>query len=129
MTDTDVPPTPLGKVAMIMLGVSDLQRSLVFYRDHLGLLVHGESEGLAFIDAGDIALVLSQPLWESQGARSGATEVVFAVDDVRDAHHDLAARGVVFDQAPRAVTPMDWAANFTDPDGHVLSLFGPSRER
>ncbi len=118
----------LGRVAMVMLGVADIERSLAFYRDVLGLSVHGQSEGLAFVDAGDIAIALSEPLWQSRGERPGATEVVFAVDDVKAAHADLVTRGVEFLQAPRAVTPMDWAANFADPDGHVLSLFGPAQD-
>ncbi|MEO0974719.1 MAG: VOC family protein [Pseudomonadota bacterium] len=122
-------PSPLGKVAMIMLGVSDLETSLAFYRDTLGLTLHGQADGLAFFDVGELTLALSAPLWHARGERHGATEVVFAVDDVRDAHDALVARGVTFTQAPRLVTQVDWAANFTDPDGHVLSLFGPSSER
>lgn len=120
---------PLGRLAMIMLGVSDLDRSIAFYRDTLALRVRGQSDGLAFIEAGDVALALSVPLWQSRGESSGATEVVFAVADVQDAYERLAARGVTFIELPRPVTATDWAANFADPDGHVLSLFGPSRER
>jgi catechol 2,3-dioxygenase-like lactoylglutathione lyase family enzyme len=125
---TSVPETPpaIGSVAMIMLGVSDVDRAVAFYRDVLGLKLHGQSEGLAFIDAGDIALALSAPLWHSRETGAGATEVVFTVDDVAAAHAALVARGVDFLESPRAVTPTDWAANFTDPDGHILSLFGPS---
>jgi catechol 2,3-dioxygenase-like lactoylglutathione lyase family enzyme len=112
---------------MIMLGVRDVTRSLAFYRDKLGLHVHGESQGFAFVDTGAVTLALSEPLWAARGEQAGATEVVFAVADVREAHKALEARGIDFLEQPRAVTATDWAANFADPDGHVLSLFGPAR--
>jgi predicted enzyme related to lactoylglutathione lyase len=55
----------------------------------------------------------------------GATEIVFAVDSVRGAYAALQKKGVTFTQEPRNVTGSQWAANFNDPDGHKLSVFGP----
>lgn len=37
-------------------------------------------------------------------------------------------RGVVFLSEPMNVTGDSWAANFRDPDGHLLSVFGPERK-
>ena len=34
-------------------------------------------------------------------------------------------RGVTFLNEPRCVDGVSWAADFSDPDGHVLSIFGP----
>jgi len=34
---------------------------------------------------------------------------------------------VTFMNEPRPVTGDRWAANFRDPDGHLLSIFGPER--
>jgi predicted enzyme related to lactoylglutathione lyase len=56
---------------------------------------------------------------------AGATEVVFAVGNVRAAHKALSALGVTFMSEPRQATPTDWVAHFKDPDGHILSVFGP----
>lgn len=70
-------------------------------------------------------------LWlgDLHGTRSerivGATEVVFQVDDVQAAFDALRKRGVAFDSAPHNATGSEWAANFRDPDGHRLSIFGP----
>ena len=116
----------LGRVGHIMLGVRDLARSLAFYRDVLGLTVQGTGGGFAFLDGGSITLALSEPLAGASEHLAGAVEVVFAVDDIHVAHSALSERGVSFHQTPRRITDTGWAANFTDPDGHQLSIFGPA---
>ena len=115
----------LGQIGVVMLGVGELARSVPFYRDKLGLMVKGQNEGFAFLDGGGVTLCLSEPLGRVRQPIPGATEVVFSVQDVRSAHQVLAARGVPFTQEPRNVTGTLWAANFQDPDGHNLSIFGP----
>jgi predicted enzyme related to lactoylglutathione lyase len=54
-------------------------------------------------------------------------EIVFNVEDIQAAHAALSARGVAFRIAPRPVTGDRHAADFRDPDGHALSIFGPRR--
>jgi catechol 2,3-dioxygenase-like lactoylglutathione lyase family enzyme len=117
----------LAKLGIVMLGVSEMARALAFYRDQLGLTVQQEIGGeFTFLDAGGVTLALSVPLAKALGgAKAGATEFVFQVDDVTAAHAALCARGVVFKNDPRNVTGSLWAANFTDPDGHHLSILGP----
>ena len=83
---------------------------------------------MAFIDAGPVTLCLSTPHARLSDPVAGATEVVFVVDDVRRAHATLRERGVTFLNEPRNVTGDQWAANFRDPDGHLLSIFGPEGE-
>jgi predicted enzyme related to lactoylglutathione lyase len=51
--------------------------------------------------------------------------VVFYVDNVRDARNALMDRGVAFMNEPRQATASEWTAHFRDPDGHLLSIFGP----
>jgi predicted enzyme related to lactoylglutathione lyase len=55
----------------------------------------------------------------------GAVEVIFPVDSVAAAKDELARRGCHFVFDPHEVTTGMWAATFTDPDGHRLTLFGP----
>ena len=107
-----------------MLGVTDLERSIAFYRDRVGLELTGKHDGFAFFDGGEISLALSESLADSIEGPPGPVEVVFSVEHVRDAHAALAERGVEFDIEPRSVTGPMWAANFRDPDGHQLSIFG-----
>jgi catechol 2,3-dioxygenase-like lactoylglutathione lyase family enzyme len=102
-----------------------MDRSLAFYRDKLGLELKGQNEGFAFLDGGGVMLCLSEALGRLGSPIPGATEVVFSVGDVWGAHKALRARGVEFTLEPRTVTGPMWAANFDDPDGHKLSIFGP----
>jgi catechol 2,3-dioxygenase-like lactoylglutathione lyase family enzyme len=118
-------PIHLSSVSSIMLGVRDLQQSLAFYRDKLGLKVKMQEAQLALLDAGPITLGLSPGHVRLSPQVNGATEIVFRVDDVHAARRALMGRGVVFMNEPRQVTPTDWAAHFRDPDGHLLSIFGP----
>ena len=111
-----------------MLGVKDLARSVAFYRDQLGLTLQNQFEAFAFFSAGSVTLMLNQDLAKLSPNIAGATEIVFSVEDVRAAHEALRARGVVFTIEPRNVTGAMWSANFNDPDGHHLSVFGPERK-
>jgi catechol 2,3-dioxygenase-like lactoylglutathione lyase family enzyme len=115
----------LAKVGLLILGVRDMARSLPFYRDKLGLTVQFETPGFAFLDGGGVTLCLSEPVARNSEHLVGATEVVFAVRDVAQAYAALRERGVEFFQPPRNVNGSDWAANFRDPDGHGLSVYGP----
>jgi len=115
----------LSTVSHLMLGVSDLAASVAFYRDQLGLELAFESPGFAFLSGGGVTLCLNEPMSKMGDHVVGATEVVFGVDDVEEAHAALAAKGVQFSHEPHEVTPGQWAANFHDPDGHRLSVFGP----
>jgi catechol 2,3-dioxygenase-like lactoylglutathione lyase family enzyme len=112
-------------VTHIMLGVADVARSTLFYEQTLGRAVRFKTDGIAFIDGGPVALGLSADLGRLRQPVAGAVEIVFSVPDVNRAWRDLAGKGVSFLREPRQVTPTDWAATFADPDGHLLSLFGP----
>ena len=115
----------LTKINLLMLGTRDLAKSVEFYRDRLGLTVAQQIPGFAFLDGGGVTLALSEPLARASDQLVGATEIVFRVDGVRQAYTALKERGVPFVNEPRVVSPPMWAANFTDPDGHRLSIFGP----
>ena len=118
----------LPPVSMIMLGVRDLEKSVSFYRDRLGIDVRQRIPGFAFLDSGALTIVLSEPLAKNVSPLAGATEVIFSVNDVRASYEALKAQGVEFSQEPRNVSGPMWAANFRDPDGHLLTLFGPERK-
>ncbi len=119
------PQFKLARIGVVMLGVKDLARAVAFYRETLGLPVKFEIPGFAFLDCGGVVLALSQPLARNSQQIVGATEVVFSVENVAAAHEALRERGVRFTHEPRNVSGSDWAANFEDPDGHKLSIFGP----
>jgi len=115
----------LTQVSVVMLGVHDVARSLAFYRDKLGLQVQREIPGFAFLNAGGVTLCLSEPAAKVRGQVAGAGEIVFSVEDVTAAYQALQAKGVQFTHEPRNITPTTRVANFDDPDGNHLSLYGP----
>jgi len=117
------------KVSHVMLGVQSCKRSVPFYRDLLGLTLQFENEGFAFFNGGGVTFAISEGLAQAYPNRVGATEIVFGVDDVRATYEDLRAKGVQFINEPRPVTGPMFGANFKDPDGHGLSIFGPEGKK
>lgn len=115
----------ITRISIVMLGVRDLSRSVAFYRDQIGLTLQHQMPGFAYLNAGTVTLCLSEPLAKNREHIAGATEIVLAVEHVRAAFVELQALGVEFVNEPRVVTGKSWAANFVDPDGHLLSVFGP----
>ena len=111
---------PQLKASMIVLGVTDLARSVRFYRETLALPQAPAPGDLPMFRAGDLIIVLNAAL---SGSR-GAFELVFPVEGVDAVRKQLAERGCKFVGDSREVAPNMWAATFTDPDGHRLTLFG-----
>jgi catechol 2,3-dioxygenase-like lactoylglutathione lyase family enzyme len=115
------------RVSSIMLRVADMERSLRFYRDAVGLAVVAQSPQFSFLDAGTVQIVLgawSEPLEVDRSL----TEIVLEVDDIDTEHAAMSDRGVEFRVEPRPVMHQDdralHAADFRDPDGHLLSITG-----
>jgi catechol 2,3-dioxygenase-like lactoylglutathione lyase family enzyme len=109
----------------VMLGVKDLNASIAFYRDILGLKVAGSVEGeFIFLDAGPGPQLVLRKLGGS--ANPGMTEFSFQVSDVKAKYAELKSKGITFSQEPRAVTGNKthdlFATDFRDPDGHILSI-------
>jgi catechol 2,3-dioxygenase-like lactoylglutathione lyase family enzyme len=118
-------PVQLSRINTIMLGVRDLGQALKFYSEKLGLKILMQEPQIALLDAGPVRLGLSLGHTRLAPHVNGATEVVFGVDNVRGTQKALTEQGVTFMGEPRQVTPSEWASHFRDPDGHLLSIFGP----
>ena len=119
-------PPPQLRVSMIALGVTDTARSIKFYGDTLGFQLVGKPGEVTLFQAGDITIVLNHPLGRSAGdAIVGAVEIIFPVESVAAAYGNLVERGCRFLREPREVTSGTWAATFSDPDGHRLTILGP----
>ena len=102
--------------------VSDLSRSIEFFRDGLGLTatVADAAHGYASFTAGPISLGLAQTDDDTLLGRH--TGLGFVVDDIDAAYAELTEKGVVFEMAP---TKQPWGgtlALFKDPDGNVFYL-------
>ncbi len=112
-------------ISMLMLGVADLNQSVAFYRDQLNFTLRHQTPEFAFFDGGAIGLTLSAPLGRAVSPRAGAVEVIFPVESVSASHNLLIQRGCSFLKEPHEVMAGSWAANLQDPDGHLLTIFGP----
>ena len=113
------------KISLIALGVSDLSKSVAFYRDKAGFYLQNQFESFAFFSAGPVMLMLNSGLRRPEGPLAGAMEIVVAAESVTAGHRQLIEKGCKFVNEPREVTPGSWACTFSDPDGHWLTLFGP----
>jgi len=122
--DMNSNPNLPSKISMIMVGVENVARSVAFYRDVAGLEIQSQSPEFAFFNTGSVTLALNLPLGLHVKPRAGAVEIIFPVESVTKGHILLKERGCRFLNDPREVTPGSWAATFTDPDGHHLTLFG-----
>lgn len=123
MTDLD------GRLRQVSLSVTDLDASVAFYRDVLGLPLIARFGPLAFFDLGGVRLAISG----TDGEVSGNSVLYFAVDDLHGARATLKSRGVEFIDDPHRIFDDadgvfgeaghgEWMTFFRDPEGNLLAL-------
>ena len=125
-------PVPVRGLYETHLTVSDLDRSLAFYRDVVGLPVAYEvrERGAAFLWVPDSRRAMLG-LWSIGSAPMGMTlHIAFdvALDDLLEAPARLRAQGVTplsfFGEETDEPSVIGWmpaaAVYFRDPDGHLL---------
>jgi lactoylglutathione lyase len=112
----------VSRLNVVYLYVSEMERSLGFYRDLLGIPLEGDGDWQeASLGGTRFALHLAHdnigPL------SSGSVHVNLEVDCLETATARLRAAGVAVEETMRD----DWgaAARITDPDGYELYLFQP----
>jgi catechol 2,3-dioxygenase-like lactoylglutathione lyase family enzyme len=114
------------RVSHVILRVADLDRSVEFYRDRLGLKVLGRSEAFAFLDGAAIQVALNQGPGHQPDVSQ--TEIVLEVEHVAAEFQAMRDRGIPFQVQLREVMGAGdrslYAAHFADPDGHLWSLTG-----
>jgi catechol 2,3-dioxygenase-like lactoylglutathione lyase family enzyme len=105
--------------------VSDLRRSLTFYRGLLGLMQIDGSNGNAILVSGNARVLLRQ-VADTRPIDRRVVHLNLEVDDVHEAYERLRREGVEFMHAPRVVDQGEqleqWAATLRDPDGHAIAL-------
>jgi methylmalonyl-CoA/ethylmalonyl-CoA epimerase len=112
----------LGQVA---LTVNNVDVSVAFYRDKLGLpFLFSAPPKLAFFDLDGIRLMIAEP--ETEQVLMGNSTLYFKVDDIQTAYETLRGRGVAFDDGPHLIARMDttelWMAFFRDPDHNLMGI-------
>jgi lactoylglutathione lyase len=120
-------PIQLQKLDYIIIFVSDMQRSTVFYRDLLGLPLKFSSPGWTEFAAGSTSIALhparDASLSSSQEqSPAGQAQLGFQVDDLDTVYASLQAEGVRFSLPPQQQPEGGTVAVLHDPDGLGITL-------
>ena len=123
----------LRKLGHVVLNVTDLERSVRFYTDLLGLEISDRYPdsmvpgGMVFMrcnaDHHGVALVGSMPGASRNLELNHLAFEVATLDEVLRARRHLRAHGVAIDFEGRRRAGVQIAVEFRDPDGHRLEIF------
>lgn len=119
----------LGPIGQVSMTVTDIERSVRFYRDTLGLPHLFTFGQLAFFDCDGTRLFLDA-LEEARG--QGSSVLYFTVGDIEAVQASLEAKGVAFQGEPHMIHrhedgTEEWMTFFADPDGNTLALMSQVR--
>jgi lactoylglutathione lyase len=120
----------LKQLDYVIIYVSDMQRSLAFYRDTLGLTLKFTSPGWTEFVTGTTAIALHVVGMQGEEATprqslppAGQAQIGFMVDDLEATYEALKVqKGVVFSLAPKTQNSGARLAVLHDPDGLGITL-------
>jgi methylmalonyl-CoA/ethylmalonyl-CoA epimerase len=110
MAASEVGAFGLSQIAQVAVPVTDIERTIPFYRDILGMMLDGPAK-----------------------AQAGNSSVIYyRVSDLQAAFTTLSKRGVQFEAKPHLIAKMPdhelWMAFFRDPDKNLLALMSEVRQ-
>lgn len=120
--------TVVRRIDEILIQVSDVERSLKFYRDGLGIPFKPTRYGDDSFEArvGDVRFLLHPDFDDSlRKARRGAGILIhFWVRDADTYRAEIRQRGIAVDEEPE---DRPWGRHFSvvDPDGYRIHILGP----
>jgi catechol 2,3-dioxygenase-like lactoylglutathione lyase family enzyme len=120
----------VGPLGQVHISVRDVDSSVEFYRDVLGMdfMFRVPGQPMAFFKSGDVRLYLGTP--ERPEFRSKCV-LYFRVDDIDAEVVRLEAAGVAFLDRPHVVHRDEsselWMVFLTDPDDHQIGLMEERR--
>lgn len=123
MSTINMPAPRIGRVA---LAVTDLDRSVRFYEDVIGLTLLSHEDGLARMGAGDVEFLRlhgqpgARPVQRATGLYHFAILVPSRHALARTLYHLLQVDGPISGFADHAVSE---AIYLTDPDGHGIEIY------
>lgn len=113
------------RIGYVIVGVTDLDRAIAFYRDAMGFeFVHAAPEfHFDEFKVGYLRFSLAGGSGGDGGHKVGGnTGIGFVVADVDAAHKEIATNGVSFTMEPSQQPWGGYMAMFADPDGNVFYL-------
>ena len=120
----------LNKIEGITLLVSDIKRSIEFYRDILGLRVNKESENkieFSRKDSTNTKLILELDNSKSNQNNQNSVIITFSVSDLNTLYNNLTEKKVNFH---KKLSDDESGKNtiILDPDGYLISLTEPTSD-
>jgi hypothetical protein len=116
-----------SRIGYVNVGVSDLERSVAFYRDVLGfkLIVSEPQFHYAAFDVGGLRFAIAASETDGFTGRPPGhrhTGIGLMVADVDAVHAELTAKGVTFTMPPARQPWGGYMGIFSDPDGNLYYL-------
>lgn len=111
----------IGKLAMFMVVVKDMDRSVAFYRDVLGLKLLFQTPGWSSLSAGNVEIGLHSESEHLKVRPTESSQMGFYVDDIQATLARLKAQGTHVLMPPKE-EDFGTLAVFTDPDGYHIQL-------
>lgn len=112
------------RVGQVAINVQDVERASAFYRDILGIPFIWSNGRLAFLQCGEVRLLLERAEAPEFDHRSSI--LYLDVEDIDRAFTDFSERGVEFIDEPHRVGDLGsvsvWMAFFRDGEGNTMAL-------
>lgn len=117
--------TKLSTIGQIAITVSDVEKALTFYRDHLGLtFLFSAGPDLAFLNADGVRIMISTP--QGAGTVGANSTLYFNVSDIESVHASIVSLGAQNERDPQLAAKMPdhdlWIGFLRDPDGNLVGL-------
>ena len=113
----------LNTISQIGVSIADVDASIEFYRDVLGMNFLFNTGTMAFFDCDGVRLMLGVP---ERPEFKSTSIIYYKIAPIQDAFETLRSRGVEFVGEPHVVHRTDaydlWMAFFIDPDQNTLVL-------
>lgn len=116
----------IGKLGLIMIVVKDMERSVAFYRDVLGLNLLFKQGNWSQFDAGNILIGLHPEGEEVKVSPTSGMSFGIYVDDIMKSASEIKRRGGQFGIEPRPEPFGRWAL-LRDPDGYGIQIIEMGR--
>ena len=111
----------VGKLGLVMMVVKDMERSVAFYRDVVGLKILFKQDNWSQFEAGNIIVGLHPEGEQVKVSPTTGMSLGIYVDDIMRATSELKRRGGRLAIEPRTEPFGRWAL-LHDPDGYNIQI-------
>ena len=114
--------SPIENIGQVAIRARNLEASVAFYRDKLGLDFLFDAGPLAFLMCGNVRLMLAVP--ENDSVDRPSSTLYFRVPDLQAAYAELVDEPHLIAKLPDHEL---WMVFFRDPDGNLMGLMSEVR--